>query len=102
MRGLLGDRALEHAVDLLVRRVHGRLGGLSSGQRLVGSALRAAGSLAGGLCGAVGLVGLAVSGSNIRLQFRYLRLQTIDIGLDGLEILYNLPARPRLPPQPPS
>jgi hypothetical protein len=44
---LLGDRTLEHAVDLLVRRIDGRLSGLSGGQRLVGSALCAAGSLAG-------------------------------------------------------
>jgi len=58
-RRLLGDRALEHAIELLVRRIAARLAGLGSGERLVGGRLRTVSSV-----GSVG--GSAVGGISRR------------------------------------
>src|SRR5579864_5523498 len=80
---LLRDRLLEHAIDLLVRRIDRRLGSLSSRQRLVRRALRTAGSLRR-LAGRA-LRGAGRTRSRIRRRLRCIRL-SLQLGNLRLQV----------------
>src|SRR5580765_3570519 len=90
---LLRNRLLEHAIDLLVRRIDTRLGSLGGSQRLVRRALRGSGGRRGssGVRGRLGgggggLVVLSLVGSQIGLQRSRLRLEGVHLGLQWLEV----------------
>src|SRR5580693_1925163 len=83
---LLGNRPLEHPVDLLVGGVAARLAGMSRRQRLVGRALRTAGGLARRLGGAVGLIRFALGSGDVALSLRQLGLEIRYVSLEGLQV----------------
>jgi hypothetical protein len=83
---LLRYRPLEHPVDLLIRRVTARLTGMGRSQRLVGGALRTAGSLSGRGGRTARRVSSALRARHITLSLRQLSLQIVNLCLDGLQI----------------
>src|SRR5882672_7065633 len=72
-RRLLGNRPLEHPVDLLIGRVAARLAGMGRCHRLVGRALRATGGLVGRLGRAVRLISGALGPRYVTLHLGQLR-----------------------------
>src|SRR5205814_1533922 len=72
---LLGNRPLDHPVDLLIGRIAARLAGMGRRHRLVGRALRATGRLVGRLSRAVRLISGALGRRHVALHLGQLSLQ---------------------------